>query len=277
MAEERPREGSLRQRLFVIVFGTDTPAGRLFDVVLLWAIVISVVLVMAESVQEIKLQYGEALHVAELVFTGLFTLEYLLRLWIVKQPVRYARSFFGVVDLLSILPTYLSMIFGGAHTLMVIRSLRLLRVFRVLKLVRYISEARLLAQALSASRRKIMVFLLAVISLTVIFGTVMYLVESPETGFTSIPRSIYWAIVTLTTVGYGDIAPQTWLGQSLAAVIMILGYAIIAVPTGIVSVEMARLPEPGQECTSCHATGHLPDARYCRKCGAEMPDQPRTS
>lgn len=202
----------------------------------------------------------------------LFTAEYGLRLWCVGKPMRYARSFFGIVDLLSILPTYLAVFFGGAHSLMVLRSLRLMRIFRVLKLVRYVSEARTLGRALMASRRKILVFLLSVLATTVVFGTLMYMVETPEAGFTSIPRSIYWAIVTLTTVGYGDIAPQSVLGQTIASVIMILGYAIIAVPTGIVSVEMARVgDDPGMECMSCHATGHLPDARYCRRCGAEMP------
>ncbi|MBK7383875.1 MAG: ion transporter [Flavobacteriales bacterium] len=265
-----PKETN-RAALFRIIFGTSTPAGRAFDVALLWCIVISVVLVMLESVPAIKARYGHEFHVAELCFTALFTVEYLLRLWVVERPVRYAFSFFGVVDLLSILPTYLSLVMGGAHTLMVIRVLRLLRVFRVFKLVRYVREAGMLRDALIASRRKILVFLMVVLSITIIFGTVMYLVESPEAGFTSIPTSIYWAIVTLTTVGYGDIAPQTWLGQTLAAAIMILGYAMIAVPTGIVSVEIARSGSPGPKCLSCHATGHLPDAVFCRKCGAALP------
>lgn len=260
----------MRERIHHVIFGTDTPMGRAFDVALLWSILISVMLVMLESVPAIRARYGHAFHVAELVFTGLFTAEYLLRLWVVQRPVRYALSFFGIVDLLSILPTYLSLVLGGAHTLMVIRVLRLLRVFRVFKLVRYVSEAGMLGRALMASRRKILVFLLAVMSITIIFGTVMYLVESPEAGFTSIPTSIYWAIVTLTTVGYGDIAPQTWFGQLLAAGIMILGYAMIAVPTGIVGAEMARAEHPGPECMTCHATGHPPDARYCRRCGAEL-------
>lgn len=257
--------------MFHIVFGTHTPTGRLFDVILLWAILISVMLVMLESVQEIKVEFGHALYIAEWVFTILFTIEYGLRLWITPHPIRYARSFFGLIDLLSILPTFLGLVVGGAHSLMVIRTLRLLRVFRVLKLVRYINEAGMLGRALYASRRKILVFLMTVVSITIVFGTVMYLVETPEAGFTSIPRSIYWAIVTLTTVGYGDIAPQTWLGQFLAAMIMIMGYGILAVPTGIVSVELARVDDPGVECMTCHATGHKVDARYCRKCGAELP------
>lgn len=279
MHAQEPTERPIRQRLFRIIFGTDTPMGKLFDVVLLWAIVISVVLVMLESVVEIKEQYGTALYYAELVFTTLFTMEYGLRLWVVERPMRYARSFFGIIDLLSILPTYLGLIFGGAHSLMVIRSLRLLRIFRVLKLARYVSEAGSMGRALMASRQKISVFLLGVLAITVVFGTLMYMVETPEAGFTSIPRSIYWAIVTLTTVGYGDIAPQTVLGQSLASFIMILGYGIIAVPTGIVGAEIAKASAaPGMECMSCHATGHLADAKYCRRCGAEMPHNldPRT-
>jgi voltage-gated potassium channel len=224
-----------------------------------------------ESVQEVRQQYGPWLRSAEWAFTGLFTVEYLLRLWVVKKPLRYATSFFGLIDLMSILPTYLAFLFPGAHSLMVIRSLRLLRVFRVLKLVRYLSEAGMLGKALYASRRKILVFLFTVLALVVVFGTLMYLVETPEAGFTSIPRSIYWAIVTLTTVGYGDIAPRSVPGQFLASLIMILGYAIIAVPTGIVTAEMTRTEEPGRECLTCHATGHPPDARYCRRCGTELP------
>jgi voltage-gated potassium channel len=265
------RKEGLRSHFHRVIFGTDTPSGKAFDVALLWAILISVALVMLESVPAIKAKYGWPLYVAELGFTALFSVEYALRLWVIKKPLRYVFSFFGIVDLLSILPTYLSLVLGGAHSLMVIRVLRLLRVFRVFKLVRYIQEAGMLGRALAASRRKILVFLMAVMSITIIFGTVMYLVESPEAGFTSIPTSIYWAIVTLTTVGYGDIAPQTWFGQFLAAAIMILGYAMIAVPTGIVGVEISRAQDLGPECTTCHATGHLPDARYCRRCGAELP------
>ena len=272
MEMDQPAKGPLRERVFRVIFGTRTPQGKLFDVLLLWAIVISVALVMLESVEDIRLRYGRALYMAELVFTTLFTLEYALRLWSIERPMRYARSFFGIVDLLSILPTYIGLIFGGMHSLMVIRSLRLLRIFRILKLVRFVSEAGSLSRALKASRRKITVFLLGVLATTVVFGTLMYMVETPEAGFTSIPRSIYWAIVTLTTVGYGDIAPQTVLGQVLASFIMILGYGIIAVPTGIVSAEMVRTNnDPGMECMSCHATGHLEDAKYCRKCGAAMP------
>ena len=272
METDQPAKGPLRQRVFRVIFGTRTPAGKRFDVLLLWAIVISVALVMLESVEDIRLRYGRALYIAELVFTTLFTLEYALRLWSIERPMRYARSFFGIVDLLSILPTYIGLIFGGMHSLMVIRSLRLLRICRFVKLVRFVSEAGSLARALQASRRKITVFLLGVLATTVVFGTLMYMVETPEAGFTSIPRSIYWAVVTLTTVGYGDIAPQTVLGQALASFIMILGYGIIAVPTGIVSAEMVRTNnDPGMECMSCHATGHLEDAKYCRKCGAAMP------
>lgn len=275
MSYDKPAKGDLRQEVFRIIFGTTTPMGKLFDVILLWAIVISVLLVMLESVSEIKVEYGRALYLAELGFTTLFTIEYGLRLWSIKRPMRYAMSFFGIVDLLSILPTYLGLIFGGAHSLMVIRSLRLLRIFRILKLARYVTEAGVLGRALLASRQKISVFLLGVFAITIVFGTIMYMVETPEAGFTSIPRSIYWAIVTLTTVGYGDIAPQTVVGQALASFIMILGYGIIAVPTGIVSGEIVKNVDAGQECMSCHATGHLPDARYCRRCGAEMPEPPK--
>jgi len=271
MSYDKPAHGVLRKKVFTIIFGTSTPMGKLFDVVLLWAIVISVILVMLESVVEIKIEYGRVLYIAELFFTTLFTVEYALRLWSIERPMRYAKSFFGLVDLLSILPTYLGLIFGGAHSLMVIRSLRLLRIFRILKLARYVTEAGVLGRALMASRQKISVFLLGVLSVTVVFGTLMYMVETPEAGFTSIPRSIYWAIVTLTTVGYGDIAPQSVLGQTLASFIMILGYGIIAVPTGIVGAELAKDMDPGMECMTCHATGHLPDANYCRRCGAEMP------
>ena len=260
----------LRERLYRIIFGTDTPAGKLFDVVLLWAIVISVALVMLESVREVGDAYGVYLHWAEAFFTALFTMEYLLRLWVVEKPIRYARSFFGLIDLLSIVPTYLVVFVPGAQSFMVIRALRLLRIFRILKLARYIGEASVLGKALYASRRKILVFLVTVLTLVMLTGTLMYLVESPEAGFTSIPRSIYWAIVTLTTVGYGDIAPQSVLGQLLASVIMILGYAIIAVPTGIVGSELIKSEHLSEECLTCHATGHLLDARYCRRCGAKL-------
>ena len=229
-----------RARLHEVVFEADTPAGKTFDVALLVAIVVSVAVVMLDSVATIRNQFGPVLSLLEWLFTILFTLEYAARLLSVGRPLRYAVSFFGVVDLLSILPTFLSLLFTGAQSLLVIRVFRLLRIFRVLKLGHYLSEARALRQALRGSRTKITVFLVAVISLAVVAGTLMYLIEGPVAGFTSIPRGVYWAIVTMTTVGYGNIAPVTTGGQIAAACLMILGYGIIAVPTGIVSVEIAH-------------------------------------
>ncbi len=229
-----------RKRWHEIIFEAETPEGRLFDVWLLVAILLSIVLVMLESVREINEQYGEWLRYGEWFFTLLFTLEYIARLLTVRSPWRYAVSPLGIIDLLSILPTYMSLFFAGTQYFMVIRVLRLLRVFRILKLAHYVHEARVLGTALQASREKIIVFLMAVLSLVIILGTIMYWVEGPENGFTSIPRSIYWAIVTLTTVGYGDIAPATPLGQFISSLVMILGYGILAVPTGIVTSELTH-------------------------------------
>lgn len=262
-----------RHTLHEIIFEADTPAGKLFDILLIVSIVISVVLVMLDSVSGIQAAYGRYLYVGEWVFTILFTVEYLLRLQCVGRPLAYATSFFGVVDLLAILPTYLSMLIPGSQYLLVIRLLRVLRIFRVLKLVPYLGEARLLVQALQASRRKIIIFLFTVMILVVIFGALMYLIEGPESGFTSIPQSIYWAIVTLTTVGYGDIAPQTGLGQFLSSLIMVIGFGMIAVPTGIVTVEMAQSFKreiSTQACPECGAEGHDADARHCKYCGARL-------
>ncbi len=261
-----------RGRLHEIIYEADTPLGKLFDVVVLVLILLSVLAVLLESVGSINAQYHLPLRVVEWILTILFTIEYVLRLLTVKRPAAYARSFFGVVDLLAILPTYLSLFVGGAQSLLVIRALRLLRVFRVFKLVRYLDESRQLMVALRASARKILVFLFAVLTLVIIIGSAMYLIEGgqPNTDYTSIPRSIYWTIVTLTTVGYGDITPQTIAGQILASIVMIMGYGIIAVPTGIVSVEMARatnLPISTQACPSCSREGHAPDARFCKFCG----------
>jgi len=262
-----------RKRLHTIIFGAETPAGRGFDVALLILIIASVLAVVLESVSWIRDDYGPFLHAFEWVVTIAFTIEYVLRLYCVDKPWRYARSFFGVVDLLAILPTYLSIFIPGAQSLLVIRALRLLRVFRVLKLVHFVGEASQLRVALQASLRKIIVFLGAVLALTVIVGSAMYLIEGEENGFTNIPVSIYWAIVTMTTVGYGDIAPHTALGKILASVIMILGYGIIAVPTGIVSVELAgaaRMGVTARACPGCGAQGHDPDARFCKHCGDEL-------
>ena len=227
---------------------------------------------MLESVESISNVYGAELRYIEWSFTILFTLEYIARLMAIGKPIKYVFSFYGIIDLISIIPTYLGLFITGTHTLSVIRSIRLLRVFRILKLVRFISEAETLLKALKASRAKIVVFLFAVLSLTFILGTVMYLIETPESGFTSIPISIYWAIVTLTTVGYGDIAPQTVLGQTLASLIMIIGYAIIAVPTGIVGAQLAKTtPRTNtQSCPQCSLEGHDNDAKYCKYCGGKL-------
>ena len=263
----------LRSRLHEIIFEADTRAGKFFDVALIVSILASVVLVLLDSVGSIQQPYGDLIYLGEWCFTIIFTIEYALRLFCVGRPSAYATSFFGLVDLLAILPTYLSIFFPGTHYLLVIRVLRVLRIFRVLKLVQYIGEARQLMQALRASIRKITVFLFAVLTLVTIFGSLMYIIETPENGFTSIPRSIYWAVVTLTTVGYGDISPQTNIGQAIAAIIMIIGYGIIAVPTGIVTVEMAQAYKgkiSTQACLQCSAEGHDADAGHCKYCGAVL-------
>lgn len=258
-----------RNRLHDIIFEADTPLGKAFDVALIVSILLSVVAVMLDSVSSIHQNFARQLLVIEWFFTILFSIEYLLRLMSVGRTLYYARSFFGVVDLLAILPTYLSLLFPGGQYLLVIRILRILRVFRVFKLVQYMSEARMLVYALRSSARKIGVFLFTVLILVVIFGSLMYLIEGELRGFTSIPKSIYWTIVTLTTVGYGDISPQTPLGQLLASIIMIMGYGIIAVPTGIVTVEISRATGRAKAriCPDCAVVGHDDDARYCKGCG----------
>lgn len=263
----------LRRQLRVIIFGTHTPAGRAFDLGLIILILISVLLVFLDSVKDVREIHGKWLRIAEWTITILFAVEYGVRLWISDNWRRYAFGFFGIVDLLAILPTFVSLIIPGSQALTVVRALRLTRVFRILNLFEYVHEARLLLLALLASRHRILVFMLAVLALVTVFGAIMFVIESPEAGFTSIPRSIYWAIVTLTTVGYGDIAPQTNLGQALASVIMILGYAIIAIPTGIVSVEIARQSRHGAQrtCTKCGQVEHQERASYCFQCGAELP------
>ena len=263
-----------RFKLHEIIFEADTTAGKWFDIILILSILVSVLAVMLDSVSGIRVNYGSWFYRVEWFFTILFTIEYLLRIICVGKPIGYVTSFYGVVDLLAIIPTYLSIILPGSQYLLVIRILRILRIFRVLKLVQYISEARLLRQALRDSRRKITVFIFTVLTMVVIFGSLMYLIEGPVHGFTSIPRGIYWAIVTLTTVGYGDISPQTGLGQFLAALIMILGYSIIAVPTGIVTVAFARVESKAefktQACPHCSAEGHDQDAKFCKYCGAHL-------
>jgi len=262
-----------RARLHEIIFEADTPEGKAFDVTLLVCIVASVLTVLFESVAEIRARHGELLRGLEWAFTALFTVEYVLRLLCVGRPLRYATSFFGVVDLLAIVPTYLSVVIAGAQSLIVIRALRLLRIFRVLKLAHFVGEAQMLRAAIHASLRKITVFLGTVLTIVLIVGSLMYLIEGEASGFGSIPRGMYWAIVTLTTVGYGDIAPQTLAGRMLASIVMILGYGIIAVPTGIVTVELAharRGTVSTQACPLCAAEGHDADARFCKHCGAAL-------
>jgi voltage-gated potassium channel len=270
--QNRPPENNWRNTLYVIIFEAESPAGKLFDEILILAILLSIIVVMLDSVSSIAVRYGDLFYTLEWIFTILFTVEYFLRLICVGRPSRYATSFFGIIDLLAILPTYLSLMLPGSQYLLVIRSLRLLRVFRVLKLAQYIGEADLLIRALRASRRKITLFLFTVLTLVVILGSLMYVIEGAESGFTSIPRSIYWAIITLTTVGYGDIVPETNLGQALASVIMIIGYSIIAVPTGIVTSEITYASKyfKGRVCQNCSFEGHDIDAKFCKRCGAKL-------
>lgn len=265
---------SFRHRWHEIIYEADTPAGKRFDIVLLLLIVLSVVLVMLESVESIRSQYSQFLDKCEWAITVLFTIEYVARIWVVQRPWRYVTSFFGVIDLLSLLPKYISFFFMSSGSLVALRALRLLRVFRILKLSRFIGESNFLMAALRASRAKISVFLFTVIILCIIFGTIMYLVEGEENGFSSIPRSVYWCIVTLTTVGYGDIAPMTSLGRFIASLIMIMGYGIIAVPTGIVTSEMSQQhqnPDTNtQACPHCMTETHLDNALYCHHCGKTL-------
>lgn len=265
-----------RETLNDIIFGSETKAGKAFDLVLIFSIICSVIAVMLGSVTKIYLQNRELLFYIEWFFTFLFTLEYTLRLISVRRPLRYARSFFGIVDFLSIIPTYLSFLFPSIKYMLVIRVLRLLRVFRILKLSAYMDEAQVLMSALNKSWRKILVFLYTIMTLVVVFGSLMYVVEGSEAGFTSIPKSVYWAIVTLTTVGYGDIAPQTPMGQVIAAAIMIMGYGIIAVPTGIYSAELIKTYSTekisNDACPDCGETGHDFDAEFCKYCGHLLGD-----
>ncbi len=275
MPEFVPAAGRRRRRIYDVVFLSDTPAGRTFDLVLIAAIVASVAVVMLDSVATVHAQHAQAFLVAEWGFTILFSIEYALRLAVVARPVRYARSFYGLVDLASVLPTFVSLVVPGAQVLLVVRILRVLRIFRILKLATYLTEAETLGRALASSRRKILVFVTAVLTLVTVVGALMYVIESrlPNSGFTSIPVSVYWAVVTLTTVGYGDISPQSPIGQALALVLMIMGYGIIAVPTGIVTVELNRSAQQsaafgadGRTCASCGLQMDA-DARFCKRCG----------
>jgi voltage-gated potassium channel len=280
MPESPPKAQTLRGKLNEVIFGYETRAGRLFDVYLIILILLSVLAVMLDSVPDFRNRYDTLLHVLEWGFTLLFTIEYALRLYSTDSIRRYAFSFYGIVDLVSILPTYLALIYAGASYLIVIRILRVLRIFRILKLIQYLGEATILMNALVNSRRKIFVFLFCVMTLNVIYGSLMYLIEGPDNGFTSIPASMYWAIVTLTTVGYGDIAPVTALGRFIAGLTMITGYAIIAVPTGIIGSELINEYQSRQnaatnardcECPNCHRRGHRQEANYCLQCGSKLP------
>ncbi|MBC2845463.1 ion transporter [Winogradskyella flava] len=280
-----------RSKLHEIIYEADTPTGKLFDVVLLIAILASIVLVMLESISAFDAKYHDFLNISEWIITILFSIEYIARIVSVKRPLKYVFSFYGIIDLLSTVPKYISLMLGGTQALVALRALRLLRVFRILKLARYLGASNQLANAIKASRAKIAVFLFAVLIAATIFGTIMYLVEGEENGFTNIPKSIYWCIVTLTTVGFGDIAPATPLGQFIATIIMILGYGIIAVPTGIVSAEYTKASENEtgkrlitdeeveqlktvirntQSCENCLAEKHPDHSHFCHKCGHEL-------
>jgi voltage-gated potassium channel len=258
-----------REKLYKIVFETDTKAGKRFDVFLLWIILFSVLTVMIESVPEVARNYSKIFFTIEWIMTILFTIEYLLRIWISPKPVKYIFSFWGIIDLLSFLPTYLSVFVFGYHYLIVIRIFRLLRVFRILKLARFNSESKLLVNALQSSLHKLGVFFVAVVAIVVFMGTIMYVVEGGQEGFTSIPQSIYWAVVTVTTVGYGDMVPHTVLGKFISSIAMIIGYAIIAVPTGIITVEMAKSGGNKKVCKACNHPNDR-DAWYCNNCGEKM-------
>lgn len=264
--------GGWRHKIHEIVFESETTSGRVFDITIICLILLSVAAVMLESIQGVRDVLGPELLVAEWLFTVLFTFEYILRLMSVRRPFRYVLSFYGLVDLLAILPSYLSLFIPGTQFFLTVRILRLLRIFRILKLAEYTSESRIITSALLASRKKIFVFLVAVLTIVTVVGSLMYVIEGEENGFTSIPTGIYWAIVTLTTVGYGDLSPQTALGKFFASLVMILGYGIIAVPTGIVTAELARAGKPAstQVCPECHAEPHDIDALHCKYCGAKL-------
>ena len=263
---------TLKEKIKIIIFGTDTKAGKLFDVVLIISIVLSIITVMLDSIVEYNQQYGHILRIAEWTFTIMFTVEYLLRIYSIRRPLSYIFSFFGIIDFLAILPTYLSLFMPGTEVFAIIRVLRVLRIFRVLKLVQFTGEADMLMTAMIASRRKVFIWLFLVMNIVIILGSVMYLVEGGNTGFDSIPRSIYWAVVTLTTVGYGNVVPQTSLGQALASFIMVLGYSIIAVPTGIVTSEItfAAKSIKEQRCVVCGKEGLHEDAKFCSNCASKL-------
>ncbi|WP_375750687.1 ion transporter [Vibrio sp. HN007] len=265
----------LKHQLYVIIFGTHTKAGKIFDLSLIALILISLVVLVLDSIPSINDKWAAYLRGMEYALTALFTLEYIVRLWCSPQPKAYATSFYGVVDFLAILPTYLAILLPGATFMGVIRLIRVLRIFRILKLVRYLQDSNILLRSLLMARRKVFIFFSAVAILVTIFGTMLFVIEGPENGFTSVPQSIYWAIVTITTVGYGDLVPQTALGKGVAAVTMLLGYSILAVPTGIITSELNREMNSHKslvKCPNCMKTGHEADAMYCKHCGSELAD-----
>ncbi|MEX0333592.1 ion transporter [Vibrio tubiashii] len=266
---------SLKHHLYVIIFGTHTKAGRAFDLALIVAILSSLIVLVLESIPSIKASWGTQLRYVEYTFTALFTLEYLLRLYCSPKPAAYAKSFYGVIDLLAILPTYLAFFFPAASFMGVIRALRIMRIFRILKLVRYLQDSNILLRSLLMAKRKIFIFFTTVAILVTIFGALIYVIEGPKSGFTSIPQSIYWAIVTITTVGYGDLVPQTALGKAIASMTMLLGYSILAVPTGIITAELNQEMSSHKtlvKCPNCMQTGHDSDALHCKHCGSELAD-----
>jgi voltage-gated potassium channel len=271
----RPATG-WRLRLYRVIYENDTPAGRLFDKLIVGAILVSVIVVMADSVRVWNLRHRIGFDMAEWFFTLLFTVEYIARLAAVDRPFRYARSFFGIVDLIAVLPSYLALFLPELHALIDVRVLRLLRIFRIFRLTEYVAEYQVMGEALLASRRKIMVFLVAVMMVALILGTLLYVVEGPENGFSDIPTAVYWAITTITTVGFGDITPKTDFGRFISSVIMLIGWGTLAVPTGIVTAEMtirrhAGAPRAARACTECGSAGYGPEANFCQQCGAQLP------
>ncbi|MFC5049862.1 ion transporter [Rubritalea spongiae] len=278
LTEDKNQTESLRERLRLIIFEAETPRGKAFDVVLLWCIGLSILVVMLETVKGLDAEYSRILLILEWIFTGIFTIEYLLRIWCSRKPLKYITSFYGVVDLLSCLPAYVVLFFGASSAFGVVRALRLLRMFRVLKMVNHVKGAEVILHGLVRSKEKITVFFFAILLLAVIAGTLMYYIEGrqPDTSFTSIPKSVYYAIVSITTVGYGDMVAQTELGRFITTLMILTGYAVIAVPTGIVTSEMIRMQETDKTsdaCPSCGVHGHLPDAKFCRRCGSSMDER----
>lgn len=266
---------TLKHKTYVVIFGTHTPAGKAFDLLLITAIVASLIVLLLDSLPNISQQWKPLLRYLEYSFTLLFTLEYLVRMWCSPKPKAYAKSFYGVVDLLSILPTYLTLFFPTASYMGVIRLLRVLRIFRILKLVRYLQDSNILLRSILMSRRKVFIFFSAVAILVTIFGALIFVVEGPENGFTSIPQSVYWAIVTITTVGYGDLVPQTALGKAIASITMLFGYSILAVPTGIITAELSQEMKAHKnlvKCPNCMKNGHESDALHCKHCGSQLAD-----